>query len=383
MAAVPNLWECPCGQGQVNCRCSPRCPDLPACSCNCLLIELLGAGDDDGGPRFGKRLWVHGNQISTAIDIIGEGDHWWNTLAGDGTLQSVVSLLVDYEKKHFDLNSGSGLMVPSDQLYKLLAFQGDPTKIANFLFTDEGLTMTLDAPLSESASEEGGEAPARKRLKRVTGYSLHPDETEDAYLARVKEGAEIQRRRFIRAKFDSWVASVKAWEKEVAREASGGEEKKPNPWLKRQQEHDQELASLKDKIRKLNASMAGMKVQPAPAPVKPSANDLMVMAAEVEAEEARDKAKMLENEVMGLKAVLEASSQHLAKSERARDDSAAALERADIAHDKEVEGLRKEMALSVLNARNEGRLEVFNQGRRSSSLSPPDAISFPITSHFS
>ena len=79
----------------------------------------------------GKRLWVHGNQISTAIDIIGEGDHWWNTLAGDGTLDSVVSLLVDYEKKHFDLNSGSGLMVPSDQLYKLLAFQGDPNKIAS------------------------------------------------------------------------------------------------------------------------------------------------------------------------------------------------------------------------------------------------------------
>ena len=231
---------------------------------------------------------------------------------------------------------------------------------------------------------EGGEGPAKKRLKRAPGYSLHPDETEDAYVARVKEGAEIQRRRFVRAKFDSWVASVKAWEKEVAREASGGEEKKPNPWLKRQQEHDQELASLKDKIRKLTASMAGMKVQPAPAPVKPSANDLMVMAAEVEAEEARDKAKLLEDEVECLKAVLAASRQEPAKSERARDDSAAALERADIAHDKEVEGLRKEMALSILNARNEGRLEVFNQSRRtSSSLSPTDAISFPITSHFS
>ena len=66
------------------------------------------------------------------------------------------------------------------------------------------------------------------------------------------------------------------------------------------------------------------------------------------------------------------------------DGSAAALERADVSHAKEVEGLKKEMALSVLNARNEGRLEAFNQGRRaSSSLSPQDALSFTVTSHFS
>ena len=38
------------------------------------------------------------------------------------------------------------------------------------------------------------------------------------------------------------------------------------------------------------------------------------------------------------------------------------------------EGLKERMALSVLNAKNEGRLEVLNQGRRPSHSQSPQEI---------